>query len=88
MVAIPIWLQAGFRGLLGASSLVLGAAVAYLAKLGVRVTAASMSFGCGILISAVAYGRTACCAWLAARVLPMAPGTVSVRPNAASPREP
>jgi len=55
MAAIPIWLQAGFWGLLGASSLVLGAGVAYLAKLGVRVTAAIMSFGCGILISAVAY---------------------------------
>jgi ZIP family zinc transporter len=51
----PIWLQAGLWGLLGASSLVAGAAVAYLARLGTRVTAAIMSFGCGILISAVAY---------------------------------
>ena len=55
MAEIPIWLQAGFWGLLGAASLVLGASVAYLAKLEVRVTAAIMSFGCGILISAVAY---------------------------------
>ena len=52
---VPIWLQAGFWGLLGASSLVVGAAVAYFARLGTRVTAAIMSFGCGILISAVAY---------------------------------
>ena len=51
MAAMPVWLQAGFWGLLGASPLVLGAGVAYLAKLGVRVTAAIMSFGCGILIS-------------------------------------
>ena len=39
----------------GAASLILGAAVAYVAKLGTRVTAAIMSFGCGILIAAVAY---------------------------------
>lgn len=53
--ALPIWLQAGFWGLLGASSLVVGAGVAYVMRLGARVTGAIMSFGCGILISAVAY---------------------------------
>jgi ZIP family zinc transporter len=52
---LPIWLQAGAWGFLGALSLVLGAGVAYVARLGVRITAAIMSFGCGILISAVAY---------------------------------
>jgi len=52
---VPVWLQAGLWGLLGASSLVVGAAVAYLARLGTRVAAAIMSFGCGVLISAVAY---------------------------------
>jgi ZIP family zinc transporter len=52
---IPIWLQAGFWGLLGASSLVIGAALAYLVKLPTRVTAGIMAFGCGVLISAVAY---------------------------------
>lgn len=52
---LPIWLQAGFWGLLGAASLVIGAGVAYVARLGTRVTAGIMSFGCGILISAVAY---------------------------------
>jgi ZIP family zinc transporter len=51
----PLWLQAGFWGLLGAASLVIGAGVAYVAHLGTKVTAAVMSFGCGILISAVAY---------------------------------
>jgi ZIP family zinc transporter len=52
---LPVWLKAGFWGLLGASSLVFGAGAAYLMRLGTRVTAAIMSFGCGILISAVAY---------------------------------
>src|SRR3569832_1518497 len=52
---LPIWLQAGIWGWLGAGSLLAGAAVAYLATLGTRTTAAIMSFGCGILISAVAY---------------------------------
>jgi ZIP family zinc transporter len=52
---LPIWLQAGIWGLLGAGSLVVGAAVAYIAKLNTRIIAGVMSFGCGILISAVAY---------------------------------
>jgi len=51
----PIWLQAGLWGLLGACSLIVGAATAYLVPLGTRITAGIMSFGCGILISAVAY---------------------------------
>jgi ZIP family zinc transporter len=53
--AVPIWVKAGGWGLLGAASLVIGAAAAYLVRLGARTTAAIMSFGCGILISAVAY---------------------------------
>lgn len=52
---IPVWLQAGFWGLLAAASLLAGAGVAYLAELGTRTTAAIMSFGCGILVAAVAY---------------------------------
>lgn len=52
---MPVWLQAGLWGLLGASSLVLGAAVAYLLRLPQRITAGIMAFGCGVLISAVAY---------------------------------
>lgn len=51
----PVWLQAGFWGLLGASSLVVGTALAYLVNLPTRVTAGVMAFGCGVLISAVAY---------------------------------
>jgi ZIP family zinc transporter len=52
---IPIWLMAGIWGTLAAASLVVGAAVGYIVDLGTKVTAAIMSFGCGILISAVAY---------------------------------
>jgi zinc transporter, ZIP family len=52
---MPIWLEAGLWGLLGASSLVIGAAIAFLLQLPRWTTAAVMSFGCGVLISAVAY---------------------------------
>jgi zinc transporter, ZIP family len=55
LAQLPIWLQAGIWGLFGASSLIMGAAVAYLARLGTTLIAAIMSFGCGVLISAVAY---------------------------------
>lgn len=53
--AMPVWVKAGLWGLLAAGSLIIGAAVAYVVRLGARTTAAIMSFGCGILISAVAY---------------------------------
>jgi ZIP family zinc transporter len=52
---MPIWVTAGLWGLLGASSLLIGAATAYLVNLPRTITAAIMAFGCGILISAVAY---------------------------------
>lgn len=52
---MPIWITAGLWGLLGASSLVFGAAGAYFLNLPERITAGIMSFGCGVLISAVAY---------------------------------
>src|SRR5436305_4957261 len=52
---MPIWVSAALWGLLGASSLILGAAVAYLVRLPTRLTAGIMAFGCGVLISAVAY---------------------------------
>lgn len=52
---MPVWLQAGLWSLAGASALVIGAAVAYLMHLPKRVTAGIMAFGCGVLISAVAY---------------------------------
>ena len=52
---MPIWLQAGLWGLLGGSALLIGAVLAYLVDLPRRVTAGIMAFGCGVLISAVAY---------------------------------
>ena len=52
---MPLWLEAGLWGLLGSSSLVVGVALAYLVHLPRRVTAGIMAFGCGVLISAVAY---------------------------------
>jgi ZIP family zinc transporter len=55
MGAMPIWIEAGLWGFLGGSALVLGAAMAYLLSLPPRVTAGIMAFGCGVLLSAVAY---------------------------------
>src|SRR5436305_7557010 len=52
---MPIWATAGLWGLLGASSLLLGAAAAFLIRIPPRLTAGIMAFGCGVLISAVAY---------------------------------
>src|SRR3954451_22490211 len=52
---MPIWVSAALWGLLGASSLILGAAVAFLVRLPTRLTGGIMAFGCGVLISAVAY---------------------------------
>lgn len=53
--ALPLAVQAGVWAMLGASSLLLGAAAAYIFKLPARVTGGVMALGCGILISAVAY---------------------------------
>ncbi len=52
---MPLWAQAGLLALLGASSLILGAALAYLFELPKRLVAGIMAFGCGVLVSAVAY---------------------------------
>ncbi|WP_207102902.1 ZIP family metal transporter [Paracoccus shandongensis] len=52
---MALWQQAGLWGLLGGSALVIGAALACLVELPRRVTAGIMAFGCGVLISAVAY---------------------------------
>lgn len=52
---MPIWIQAGLWGLLAASSLVIGAFIAYTFRLPTRISAGIMAFGCGVLVSAVAY---------------------------------
>ena len=48
-------MQAGFWGLVGGSALLLGAGIAYVAKLPQRLIAAIMAIGSGVLISAVAF---------------------------------
>jgi zinc transporter, ZIP family len=52
---IPLWLQAGFWGLLAGSALLLGAAIGYYVKIPQRLIAAVMAFGSGVLISTLAF---------------------------------
>lgn len=52
---VPLWLQAGFWGLLAGSALLVGAAIGYYAKIPQRIIAAVMAFGAGVLISALAF---------------------------------
>jgi ZIP family zinc transporter len=52
---VPTWLEAGLWGLLGGGALVLGALIAWLARVPTGVIAAVMAFGSGVLISAVAF---------------------------------
>jgi zinc transporter, ZIP family len=52
---MPLWLVAGFWGLLAGSALLLGAAAGYFARLPQRFIAAVMAFGGGVLISALAF---------------------------------
>jgi zinc transporter, ZIP family len=54
-VRVPTWLQAGLFGLLGGGALVLGALIAWLARVPQAVIASIMAFGSGVLISAVAF---------------------------------
>ena len=52
---MPTWVQAGLFGLLGGGALVLGALVAWFARVPQPVIATVMAFGSGVLISAVAF---------------------------------
>ncbi|MEV6628600.1 ZIP family zinc transporter [Amycolatopsis sp. NPDC051106] len=52
---MPEWVEAGLWGLLGGIALVLGAAVAWWARVPRRVVAGIMAFGAGVLISALAF---------------------------------
>ncbi|GLY19468.1 ZIP family zinc transporter [Kineosporia sp. NBRC 101677] len=52
---MPIWLEAGFWGLLAGSALVLGASVSWFLNVPQRVVAGVMAFGAGVLISALAF---------------------------------
>lgn len=51
----PIWLQAGFWGLVGGSALLIGAVLGYFVRIPQRVIAAIMAFGAGVLISALCF---------------------------------
>ena len=52
---IPVWLQAGFWGLVAGSALLIGAALGYFARIPQRLIAAIMAFGSGVLISALSF---------------------------------
>jgi zinc transporter, ZIP family len=52
---VPLAIQAGLWGLLSGSALVLGAAVAYVGRIPPRLIAFIMSFGSGVLISALSF---------------------------------
>lgn len=52
---IPMWLRAGLWGLLSGSALIIGAALGYYLNISQRIVAAIMSFGSGVLISALSF---------------------------------
>jgi ZIP family zinc transporter len=52
---VPVWLEAGFWGLVAGSALVVGAGVAWLVRVPRVVVASVMAFGAGVLISALAF---------------------------------
>lgn len=52
---MPVWLQAGLWGLLAGGTLVVGAAIAWFARVPRVLVAAVMAFGSGVLISALAF---------------------------------
>jgi ZIP family zinc transporter len=51
----PLWLQAGFWGLVAGLALVLGALTGYYLRVPQRLIASVMAFGSGVLISALAF---------------------------------
>lgn len=55
IIVLPILVQAGLWGLLSGSALVLGAVVGYYVPLRQRLIAGIMSFGSGVLISALSF---------------------------------
>lgn len=52
---MPIWIDAGFWGLVAGSALVVGASVAWVVRVPRTVVASVMAFGSGVLISALAF---------------------------------
>src|SRR5512135_3414852 len=52
---IPVWAQAGLWGLLAGGALLIGAYLGYYVRIPKVLSASVMSFGSGILISAVSF---------------------------------
>jgi zinc transporter, ZIP family len=52
---MPEWLGAALAGLIAGGALVVGAVIAWFVRVPVRLVAAVMAFGSGVLISALAY---------------------------------
>ena len=55
MEHVPMWLQAGFWGLVAGAALLIGAMIGYKFAVPVRLVAAIMAFGSGVLISALSF---------------------------------
>ena len=52
---MPVWVEAGWWGLVGGAALVLGAGIAWLVRVPRQLVAWIMAFGAGVLISALAF---------------------------------
>jgi ZIP family zinc transporter len=52
---MPLWLSAGFWGLVAGSALLVGAAAGYFARIPRRLIAGITAFGSGVLISALSF---------------------------------
>lgn len=52
---MPAWLMAGIWGLIAGSALIIGASIGFFSKINQRWIAAIMSFGSGVLISALSF---------------------------------
>jgi ZIP family zinc transporter len=55
MEQVPMWMQAGFWGLVAGAALLLGALVGYRFTVPARLVAGIMAFGSGVLISALSF---------------------------------
>jgi ZIP family zinc transporter len=55
MAEVPMWLQAGWWGLVAGGALLLGAVAGYRLRVPQRLIAAIMAFGSGVLISALSF---------------------------------
>lgn len=52
---MPVWLEAGWWGLVAGGALVIGALVAWFVSVPSRVVSSIMAFGAGVLVSALAF---------------------------------